>query len=242
MRILTLGASWVAGFGSSNPGTMSWPSQLASKYGVEVTNLGKGGASNTRMCRIAIEELCSNPNYDWVIMCLGPAMRTEILNHGKWHQIWPGKDKSKLDRVYADFWIPWNDLQNTILLSFYFMHSVKALDVRLHMQACTLNIDSYASELSWIMDYKNDNDFERLGMPLSQLNIGISDLDRKLRSLKHIHLQNLKTQPYYLQEVSNLILEENNGEKLLSDDRHHPNDRGYEILADYFAEKIGLGH
>jgi hypothetical protein len=242
MKILTLGASWVAGSGSSDPKTKSWPAQLASKYNVEVVNLGRDGASNHRVCRIGVEELCMDPSYDFVILCLGPGMRSEILKNGKWHQIWPGRNRSDLDKIFSDFWMPWNDLQNVIYLSFYFIHSVKALGIPLFVQSLTFNPQSYASELSWIMNYANDNDFRKLGMPLSELNIGIKDLDRKLKCLKQIHLQNLKLQPLYLEEIEGLIRQPDIKKKYGKNlgDFGHPNDQGYEAFADYFAGKIGL--
>jgi len=247
MKILTLGASWVHGAGSSDPETKSWPAQIAKKYGIEVVNLAQVGSSNQRAARIGIEELCRNPDYDCVIFLLGPASRTEVLNNGKWHQIWPGRENistnSSLDKIYTEMWMPWNDLQNTIMLSFYFMHSLKAMGIPLYMEGCTFNVSQYKKELSWITDYNNDYDFNKIGMPLSQLNIGIKDLDRKLKSLKAIHLQNLKIQPYYLLESTNFLklpdVQKKYGYSYESFNGH-PNDFGYAALADYFADKIDL--
>jgi hypothetical protein len=247
MRILALGGSWVLGAGSSDPATMSWPAQMSRKYGVEVVNLGLSGASNQRITRVGIEELCRDSNYDKVILGLAPGSRNETLNLGKWHQIWPGRvthvDSGPLDKIYTEMWMPWNDLQNTIMLSFYFMHSLKSMNIPLYMEGCTFNISQYIKELSWIMDYNNDCDFNKLKMPLSELNIGIADLDRKLKSLKAIHLQNLKTQPSYLVESTDFLKlpeVQNKYGFTKKDFVDHPNDAGYLALADYFAGKIGL--
>jgi hypothetical protein len=248
MRILVLGASWVYGDGSSDPATMSWPAQMAKKYNIEVVNLGRPGSSNNRNTRIGIEELCRNSNYDKVILALAPASRSEVLNNGKWHQVWPGRtdgSSTGLDKIYTEMWLPWNDLQNTIMLSFYFMHSLKAMNVPLYMEGCTFNVSQYEKELSWIMNYNNDFNFNKLEMPLSQLNIGIADLDRKLKSLKAIHLQNLKIQPNYMLESTDFLKLQKVQNKYgftKKDfvDQNHPNDAGYLALADYFAGKIGL--
>jgi len=247
MRILVLGASWVYGAGSSDPDTMSWPAQMSRKYDVEVVNLARAGASNQRMTRIGIEELCRDSNYDKVILGLGPGSRNETLNLGKWQQIWPGRDcnnvNSGLDKIYTEMWMPWNDLQQTIMLCFYFMHSIKAMNIPLYMEGCTFNISQYHKELSWIMNYNNDCDFNKLKMPLSELNIGIADLDRKLKSLKAIHLQNLKTQPSYLVESTDFLKLPEVQSKygfVKKDIVGHPNDAGYAALADYFASKLGL--
>jgi hypothetical protein len=247
MRVLTLGASWVFGAGSSDPKEKSWPAQMSKKYGIEVVNLAQGGSSNHRISRIGIEELCRDPNYDKVIMCLGPASRSEVLNNGKWHQIWPGRSsgsgQADLDKIYTEMWMPWNDLQYVIHMSFFFMYSLKAMNISLHMEGCTLNAQEYEKELSWIMNYNNDCDFNRLRMPLSQLNIGIKDLDRKLKSLKAIHVKNLALQPCYLSESTDFLQLSHVQQKYgfsHKDFLRHPNDAGYAALADYFAQKIGL--
>jgi hypothetical protein len=246
MRILTLGDSWTYGTNSSDPATMSWPAQLARKYNVEVVNLGRPGISNQRATRIGIEELCRDSNYDYVIFPLTPASRTELLNQGKWHQVWPnsGNSESLTDRLYTDYWHPFNDVQYTIQLSFYFMHSVKALGIPLHMTGLSLFPSQYATEMNWIMNYKNDNDFRSLNMPLEKFNLGITDLDRKLKSLRAIHQHNLQLQPDYLYDViSNYLkLEETQQKYNYSYKKFggHPDDNGYAALADYFAQKIGL--
>ena len=161
MKILTLGDSWT--FGSNecglNPNEISWPVQLSRKYNVEVVNLARGGSSNQRAARIGIEELCRDSNYDYVIFPLAPAPRTEVLKLGKYYQVWP-KGPSDLDKIYFDFWHSWNDIQNTIMLSFYFIHSVKSLGVPLYLTGLSLCPTEYAQELSWIMNYKNNNDFK----------------------------------------------------------------------------------
>jgi hypothetical protein len=181
-----------------------------------------------------------------VILGLAPASRTEVLNNGKWHQVWPGRTEASmanLDKIYTEMWMPWNDLQKVIMLSFYFMHSLAAMGLSLHMSGCTLRASQYKKELSWIMDYKEDCDFNSLGMPLSQLNIGIQDLDRKLKSLKAIHLKNLQLQPGYMVESTDFLKLEKIQQKYgftSRDIKIHPNDAGYEALADYYAQKIGL--
>jgi hypothetical protein len=246
MRILTLGDSWTYGTNSSDPSTLSWPAQLSKKYGVDVVNLARPGSSNQRAARIGIEELCRDSNYDYVIFPLAPASRTEILNVGKWHQIWTtsGNTESRSDRLFIDFWHPWGDIQNTIHLAFYFMHSLQSFNIPLYMTGLCLYPHQYNKEISWILNYKNDNDFRSLDMPLKELNIGIKDLDRKLKSLKAIHEKNLLLQSDYLYDVVdryffqpeiqtkyNYSYEEFTG---------HPDDNGYHALCDYFAGKIGL--
>lgn len=248
MRILTLGDSWTYGSNEHNldPAIISWPAQLSRKYGVEVVNLARGGSSNQRAARIGIEELCRDSNYDYVVFPLAPASRTEILKLGKWHQIWPGfhPGKSGLDKIYTEFWHAWNDVQNTIMLSFYFMHSVQSLGIPLFISSLSLFPSQYAEQLSWISNYKNDNDFNSLNMPLGELNIGIADLDRKLQSLKAIHSANLKLQPEYLYDIVRSYFFDLETQKKYEYSyktfKDHPDDAGYLALADYFAGKIGL--
>ncbi len=250
MRILTLGDSWTYGANEwgLDPAVVSWPAQLSCKYGVDVVNLARGGIGNQRAARIGIEELCRDPNYDYIIFPLAPASRTEILKLGKWQQIWPGcgphAGKNDLDKIYTEYWHAWNDVQNTIMLSFYFMHSVQALGIPLFMSGLSLNPSQYAEQMSWISNYKNDNNFRSLNMPLTEFNIGINDLDRKLRSLKAIHSANLKLQPEYLYDVCrfyffNVDTQQKYGYSYKTF-KGHPNDIGYLALADYFAGKIGL--
>jgi hypothetical protein len=244
MRILTLGDSWTHGHNSSDPATMSWPAQLARKYDVEVVNLAREGSSNQRAARIGIEELCRDSNYDYVIFPLAPASRTEVLKNGKYYQIWPNCDYDEHDRVFTEFWHSWNDVQQTIMLAFWFMHSVKALGIPLYMTGLSLYPSQYQNEMSWIRDYKNDNNFRSLGMPLEDFNIGISCLDRKLKSLRAIHKTNLQTQPEYFTDVIDTYLVRPDVEKQYGYQYHsfggHPDDAGYHALCDYFAGKIGL--
>ena len=246
MRILTLGDSWTYGTNSSDPATMSWPAQLSRKYEVDVVNLARGGSSNQRAARVGIEELCRDANYDYVIFPLAPADRTEILNVGKWHQIWPASanTKSRSDRIFTDFWHPWGDVQNTIYLAFYFIHCLQSFNIPLYMTGLSLHPDHYSKEISWILNYKNDNDFSSLGMPLEELNIGIKDLDRKLKSLKAIHEKNLLLQPEYLYDVIDHYFYQaeiqTKYKYSYKEYKGHPDDAGYTALADYFAEKIGL--
>ena len=102
----------------------------------------------------------------------------------------------------------------------------------------------YKKELDWILNYKNNYDYNSLQMPLEELNIGVKDLDRKLKTLKAIHLSNLKIQPDYFNDVVADYLFDSvtqtkygyNYKKFSG----HPNDQGYTALADYFAGKIGL--
>jgi hypothetical protein len=244
MRILTLGDSWTYGLASSDPATMSWPAQLARKYDVEVVNLARGGSSNQRAARIGIEELCRDSSYDYVIFPLAPASRTEILKNGKYYQIWPNSDTDEHDRLFTKFWHPWNDVQQTIMLAFWFMHSVKALGIPLYMTGLSLYPSQYQNEMHWIQNYKDDNDFRSLNMPLEDFNIGIKDLDRKLKSLRAIHNTNLETQPEYFLDVVKTYLMQPDIEKQYGYQyrtfRGHPDDAGYHALCDYFASKIGL--
>jgi len=244
MRILTLGDSWTYGYNSSDRLTKSWPAQLSSRFDVEVVNLGQSGISNHRACRIGIEELCRDPKYDWVIFPIGPANRTEILKFGKWHRVWPKEGDDDISKLFAQYWHAWNDVQNTILLAFYFIHSLNALQIPLFITGLSLNPFQYAKEIQWIVDYKNDHDFQQLGMPLEEMNIGIQDLDRKLKSLKAIHEKNLVLQPQYLEDVvQDYFFKPEIQEKYgysYKEFRGHPDDAGYTALADYFASKIGL--
>jgi hypothetical protein len=243
MKILTLGDSWTYGEESSDPATMSWPAQMARRYNVQVVNLARSGSSNQRAARIGIEELARDSSYDYVIFPLAPASRSEILKTGKWHQIWPNHDNDVLDKVYTEFWHPWNDVQNTILLSFYFIHSVHSLGIPLYITGLSLSPKQYAQELSWITDYKNNDDFNALGMPLDDFDIGTRDLDRKLKSLTAIHNKNLKLQPEYLNDVIFDYFKQKHTQEKYGysyNSQKHPNDAGYSALADYFANKIGL--
>ena len=244
MKILTLGDSWTYGVNSSAPETMSWPAQLSRKYNVDVVNLARPGSSNTRAARIGVEELCKDSSYDYIIFPLAPASRTEVLKIGKWHQVWPRSDQTPLDKIYTDFWHPWNDVQNTIMSSFYFIHSVHSLGIPLYVTGLSLRPLQYKNELSWIMNYKNDNEFNCLNMPLDDFNIGTKDLDRKLRSLKAIHLKNLELQPEYLNDaIESYFFNKEIQQKygyLYNTFTGHPDDAGYAALADYFATKIGI--
>jgi hypothetical protein len=69
------------------------------------------------------------------------------------------------------------------------------------------------------------------------LNIGVKDLDRKLKVLKAMHDKNLALQPDYLLDIPF---------RFFSRDFYapdgHPNDQGYEFLADYIADKLDLMH
>lgn len=248
MRILTLGDSWTYGSNEYglDPATISWPAQMAKKYNVEIVNLARRGSSNQRASRVGIEELCRDSNYDYVIFPLAPAARTEILKIGKWQQIWPnsGINTTIADKVFTDFWHPWNDVQATIHLAFYFIHSVKTLGIPLYITGLSLHPNQYKTELDWILNYQNDCDFNSLKIPLAELNIGINDLDRKLKTLKAIHLLNLKLQPEYFDDAladyfKDPVVEKKYG-YCYNQFQGHPNDLGYAALADYFAGKIGL--
>lgn len=243
MKILTVGDSWTYGADSSDRATKSWPAQMAERYGVEVYNAASPGGSNKRASRIAIEELTRNPTYDYVIFPLTPASRTEVLNKGKWHQIWPRHGKTHGDKYFADLWHPWNDVQEVIITCFYFMNTMKALEIPCYVTGLSLFPSSYKTEISWITDYRDDNDFQRLNMPLSEFNIGIKDLDRKLKSLRALHNKNLELQPDYLKDVVQEYLDTPEIKQKYQHNKgatYHPDDRGYTALADYFAEKIGL--
>ena len=244
MKILTIGDSWTYGTNSSDPLTKSWPAQMAKKYDVDVVNLARAGSSNKRAARIAIEELSRNPNYDFVIFPLAPASRTEILKIGKWHQIWPNQAFDPLDQIYTKFWHKWNDVQETILLSLYFIGAVSLFKIPLYITGLSLHPNQYQKELSWITDYQEDNDFSSLGMPLEEFDIGTADLDRKLKSLKAIHQTNLSIQPEYFSDVyENYFMNKETQQKygyLMKEFKGHPNDDGYHALCDYFAKKIGL--
>jgi hypothetical protein len=246
MKILTLGDSWTYGSESSDPATKSWPAQMANKYGVEVVNLGRGGSSNQRAVRIGTEELSRNNSYDWVVLGLAPANRTEILKQGKWHQIWPGRefDSQPLDKIYLEFWHPWNDLQNTMYLCLQFLAVCKFFGPKLLITGLSMLTSDYKTQLDWILNYRNDYDFERLKMPLKQFNISIKDLDRKLQCLKAMHETICSQQPEYLYDVVKLYLETSAVKHKYGSDLWakggHPNDQGYHALCDYFATKLNL--
>jgi hypothetical protein len=246
MKILTLGDSWTYGANecNMNPLEISWPAQMAKRYQVEITNLARGGGSNQRAVRIGIEELCQNSDYDYVIFPLGPACRNEILKIGKWHQIWANATDDDASRLYTKYWHAWNDVQYTIMLCFNFFHSVKALGIPLYVSGLSLHPSNYTNELGWIEHYQNNNDFRSLGMPLDDLNIGIKDLDRKLKSLRAVHNKNLELQPEYLNDVvKNYFFVPDTQQKYgytYKEFQGHPNKQGYSALADYFAKKIGL--
>jgi hypothetical protein len=244
MRILTVGDSWTYGSESSDPATMSWPAQMSKKYNVEVVNLARGGASNQRASRVLIEEVCRDQQYDYIIFPLAPGSRTEVLKHGKWQQIWPGLGINNLDQIYTDFWHPWNDLQLVMLESFKLIYAMKGFNIPLYIGGLSFCPRKYKKELDWILHYKNDNNFNALNMPLNEFNIGITDLDRKLKALKAIHEKNLVLQPDYLTDITETYLltaktKKQYGNTLFAPGGH-PNDAGYLALADYFAKKIGL--
>lgn len=245
MKILTIGDSWTFGSESTDPSTMSWPAQMASKYNVDVTNLARGGSSNKRQMRICYEELARNKDYDWVIFPLGPGSRTELLKVGKWQQIWPGRHATNpLDKLFQEFYCSWNDVQYTILDCFGFINAIQNIGPKLYITGMSFFPSTYSKQLSWILDYKNDNDFNSLGMPLNDFNIGIADLDRKLKCLKAMHADNLEAQPDYFFDVPTNYLHNDStraiyGKQLFANDGH-PNDQGYAALADYFADKINL--
>lgn len=236
MKILTLGDSWTFGSESSDPTTMSWPAQLREKFNLSVINLGRNGSSNQRATRIGIEELCRNPDYDWVIWGIGPASRTEILKNGKWHQIWPNQGKSDIDKIYTDFWHPWNDVQITMLLIVQFIGLVNMIGPKLLIASLSFRPTQYQQQMSWILNYKGNNDFASLGMPLNELNIGVKDLDRKLHVLRGIYDKIIEHQPGCFYDVDSNLL----ADKLLKAPGGHPNDNGYSVIADYVARKIGL--
>lgn len=246
MKILTLGDSWTYGCESSDPATKSWPAQMAKKYGVEVVNLARPGSSNQRAVRIGIEELSRNSNYDWVVFPLAPAPRTEILKQGKWHQIWPERKirADTLEQIYFEFWHPWNDLQYTMHLCLQFLAVVKFFGPKLLITGLSMVTSDYKPQLDWILNYRNDCDFERLKMPLKELNIGIKDLDRKLQCLKAMHETICSQQPDYLYDLIGLYLETADVKRKygpgLWAKEGHPNDQGYLALADWFANRLNL--
>jgi hypothetical protein len=112
------------------------------------------------------------------------------------------------------------------------------------MTGLSLRPLQYRNEMSWIQNYKDDNNFNSLNMPLQDFNIGIKDLDRKLKSLRAIHKTNLETQPEYFTDVINTYLRRPEVEKQYNYQyrvfKGHPDDAGYHALCDYFASKIGL--
>jgi len=246
MKILTLGDSWTYGANEYglDPAQVSWPAQMRSRYGVEVVNLAHGGCSIQRAMRIGIEELCRDASYDQVILPLGPAARTEVLKVGKWHQVWPNsKLQDPLNQWFTTAWHPWNDVQQLIMNCFYFMHSVHAMGIPLYITSLSVYLSQYTKEISWITDYQSDNDFNSLGIPLDEFDIGIKDLDRKLKCLKAIHDKNLVLQPDYFTDAIKTyytLPETNKKYNYRPNLLEHPNENGYTALADYFANKIGL--
>lgn len=243
MRILTLGDSWTFGKDTAE----SWPTQMAKNYSVEVVNLARPGSSNRRAARIGIEEIARNPNYDYIIFPLAPASRTETLDHGKWRQIWPTKilsEPDELNSIFTKLWHPWNDIQSIILECFYFIHAVKALNIPLYLTGLSLQPSKYINELSWVLNYQHNKDFAALGMPLDEFNIGVNDLDRKLKSLQAIHNLNVASQPDYLTDVietyydTELIKTKYNYQ--YTGHGEHPTTNGHLALCEYFAKKINL--
>ena len=244
MKILTIGDSWTYGTDSSDPATKSWPAQMANKYNLEVINLARGGNSNQRAIRIGLEEICRDSYYDYIIWPLAPGSRTEILKSGKWHQMWPRSNSSQLDKIYTEFWTPWNDVQITMLLVLQFALSMKSLGIPLYVTGLSFFPSQYKKEMSWINEYRDDFDFNGLGMPLTEWDIGIADLDRKLKSLRAINKIILDIQPdcWFDVVTDYLSLTEvqlTYGYKT-QNFKGHPDDNGYHALADFFAGKIGL--
>jgi hypothetical protein len=245
MRILTVGDSWTYGLGSSDPATKAWPAVIAQQHNVDVVNLARPGSSNQRAMRVAIEELCRDPAYDYVIFPLCPAERNEILNVGKWQQLWPSNPLTPVEKIYASLWHPWNDVQQIIMLSFWFAHAIKAMDIPLYITGLSLCPNDWILPgLKWVNNYRDDNDFASIGMPVNTdlSNISTVDLDRKLKSLRAIHNKNLSLQPDYMYDVVNdyYQLEKTQKTYNYTCENSHPNDAGNIALADYFAKKIGL--
>jgi hypothetical protein len=239
MRILTLGDSWTFGAESSDPKTCSWPAQMAAKYSVSVTNLARRGSSNQRQIRFGIEELCCDRDYDWVIFPLAPASRLEVLKRGKWHQVWPNAlNPTPVDQLFTDLWHPWNDVQITVMLALQFLFFVKSQNVKILITGLSFKSNQYKQEMSWIRNYKGNNDFRALGMPLEEFDIGIEDLHRKLVCLNAMVTLLDQHQPDWWVDVDDVILQPH--QSTVYGPGGHPNDNGYCMLADYFAGKIGL--
>lgn len=250
MRILTVGDSWTKGVGSTDLKTKSWPAQFASKYNVEVVNLAQYGSSNARAVRIAIEELCRDSDYDLVVWPIGPANRNEILSQGKWQQAWPnhityGVESSDLDHFFFKHWHKFNDVQYVLYQSFQLLSATKFFGVNCYICSLSFFVNQYQKEISWIRDYKGDNNFDALGMPLDELDIGISDLNRKLLVLQSLLKTIEQHQPDLFYPIvdlyyDNLETEQKYGYnyKELSRKDGHPDDQGYQAIADYFGKKL----
>ena len=81
-------------------------------------------------------------------------------------------------------------------------------------------------------------------MPLDEWNIGVQDLDRKLKSLRAMHGLIIKNQPDcffdVIQDYFWLPDTQSRYGYTYNEFQGHPDDNGYLALADFFAEKIGL--
>lgn len=77
--ILTIGDSFTYGAELENRLERAWPYLLDDK---SVTNLGKGGGSNDRIFRLAIEETCKQ-KYDIVIIGWSFPNRLEVFHEGE---------------------------------------------------------------------------------------------------------------------------------------------------------------
>jgi hypothetical protein len=244
VKILTVGDSWTYGEESSDPETMSWPAQMASKYNVEVTNLATSGCSNKRAMRVCVEEILVNPIYDFVIFPLCPASRTEILNQGKWMQIWSTERDNDFNKLFASVWHSFNDVQQIILDCFMLFNTLENLRVNLYVTGLAFRPNDYRSELSWITKYAGDNKFDEIGIPTEDFDLATEDMHQKLTFLQYLHNGNLFMQPDYLNDVCANYLNQPGTKKIYGDELYasgrHPNDQGYTALADYFANKIGL--
>jgi hypothetical protein len=261
MKILTLGDSWTLGVGSTDPATMSWPAQMATKYNVEVVNLGHYGC-NQSSARAGINELLKRPNYDYVVFALGSARDVELLDHGLWRMIsaW-SESPYEIDRAYFDLHHTLNDVQYTIYTVFNFINAVKAIGVPCYITGLSFHPAQYRTELRWV------NKFNITDFPPETIGISAPAFLQLNQTIKTMHRYNLQFQPEYFDDVVDTYLfapetrekygytyrqfnkhpgdvdykndpeyqEENEFKFMMS-----PDDRGYAALADYFAGKIGL--
>jgi hypothetical protein len=124
------------------------------------------------------------------------------------------------------------------MLTLQFLFFVKSQNVKLLIIGLSFFPRHYKQELSWIRNYKGDNDFRSLGMPLEDFNIGAKDLHRKLVCLKAMMDLLEQHQPEWCMDVDHVLLKPHRSTVYAP--FGHPNDKGYCMLADYFAGKIGL--
>jgi len=114
-RLIAFGDSWTSGRNiikddDSDSLDLAWPAHLGRELAVEVINLGKGGSSNKRIWKTAIDFNDYRSN-DVVIFLWSYTERSSVFTPQKILDIKPSDLKSKSSRYYRYFF---NEYDNQI--------------------------------------------------------------------------------------------------------------------------------